>query len=89
MSKFLKSLSRTLRQPFNSLYAQRRLKQYHSKQRSLEEVIDWAMKFRGGGYMTVNTLQIPAEITQLAQAVAGDQIQKPSSRSAPREAAHC
>jgi len=69
MSSFLKTLSRQLRQPFNSLYAQRRLKEYHSKKRSLEEVVDWAMNFGGGGYMTVKTLQIPTEITQLAKAV--------------------
>lgn len=69
MSRFLKSLSRQLRQPFNNLYARRRLKEYHSKPRPLEEVVDWAMNFGGGGYMTVRTLQIPAEITQLAKAV--------------------
>lgn len=69
MPRFFKSLSRTVRQPFNSLYAHHRLKKYHSKKRSLEDVIEWAMKFGGGGYMTVNTLQIPTEITQLAKAV--------------------
>ena len=69
MSRLFKSLSRKLRQPFNNLYARCRLKEYHSKQRSLEEVVDWAMNFGGGGYMTVRTLQIPAEITQLAKAV--------------------
>ena len=69
MPKHFKHLSRTLRQPFNSLYARYRLKKYHSKQRSLEEVVDWAMHFGGRGYMTVKTLQIPTEITQLAKAV--------------------
>lgn len=69
MSTFIKSLSRHLRQPFNSLYAHHRLKKYHSTKRSLEEVVDWAMNFGGRGYMTVKTLQIPAEITQLAKAV--------------------
>ena len=69
MSKFLKTLSRRLRQPFNSRYAHRRLREYHSKPRSLEEVVDWAMNFGGGGFMTVKTLQIPTEITQLAKAV--------------------
>lgn len=69
MSRFLKTLSRQLRQPFNSLYAHRRLKEYHSQPRLLEDVVDWAMNFGGGGYMTVKTLQIPTEITQLAKAV--------------------
>lgn len=69
MPRYLKQLSRRLRQPFNSLYAERRLKEYHSRPRSLDEVVDWAMNFGGGGFMTVKTLQIPKEITQLAQAV--------------------
>lgn len=74
MSRPLKSLSRTLRQPLNGLYARYRLQKYHSRQRTLEEVVDWAMNFGGGGYMVVKTLQIPSEITQLAQAV---QVIKP------------
>jgi predicted O-methyltransferase YrrM len=69
MSRLTKTISRRLRQPFNSLYANRRLKEYHSQKRTLEEVVDWAMNFGGGGYMTVKTLQIPTEITQLAKAV--------------------
>jgi cephalosporin hydroxylase len=69
MPRLTKTISRRLRQPFNSLYANRRLKEYHSQKRTLEEVVDWAMNFGGGGYMTVKTLQIPAEITQLAKAV--------------------
>ncbi|MFZ5473654.1 MAG: class I SAM-dependent methyltransferase [Pseudomonadota bacterium] len=47
----------------------RRLREYHSKQRSLEEVIDWAMHFGGKALMKVQTLQVPWEITQLARAV--------------------
>lgn len=69
MSRLTKTISRRLRQPFNSLYANRRLKEYHSQKRTLEDVVDWAMNFGGGGYMTVKTLQIPSEITQLAKAV--------------------
>ncbi len=69
MARFLKNLSRRLRLPVNMRYAQRRLREYHSKPRSLEEVVDWAMNFGGGGFMTVKTLQIPEEITRLAEAV--------------------
>lgn len=69
MPRFFKSLSRTLRLPLNRLYAHHRLKKYHSKPRSLEEVVDWAMNFGGGGYMVVKTLQIPSEIMQLTKAV--------------------
>lgn len=69
MRQTLKTLSRCLRQPFNRRYAERRLQKYHAQPRSLEEVVDWAMNFGGGGFMTVKTLQIPQEITQLARAV--------------------
>ena len=69
MSLSIKQLSRTLRQPFHSRYAFKRLEEYHSKPRTLEEVVDWAMNFGGHGYMRVKTLQIPAEITRLARAV--------------------
>lgn len=69
-STLLKTLSRRLRQPFNSRYAFRRLAEYHSRQRHLHEVVDWAMNFGGDGYMRVKTLQIPTEITALAEKVA-------------------
>jgi cephalosporin hydroxylase len=69
MKPMFKKLSRALRQPFNARYAERRLAEYHAKPRSLEEVVDWAMNFGGGGYMRVKTLQIPSEITRLAKAV--------------------
>ena len=69
MPSFLKQLSRRLRQPFHARFAFRRLEEYHARPRSLEEVVDWAMNFGGGGYMRIKTLQIPSEITRLAQAV--------------------
>ncbi len=70
MNKPLKSLSRTLRIPLNRYVAFKRLKRYHARPRTLEETIDWAMHFGGGGYFTVKTLQITSEITALARAVA-------------------
>ncbi len=70
MHRPVKDLSRTLRIPFNRWYANRRLQQYHAQPRSLEEVVDWAMNFGGGGYFTIKTLQIPSEITRLARTVA-------------------
>lgn len=69
MKAIFKKLSRQLRHPFNVRYGNKRLAEYHSKPRSLEEVVDWAMNFGGGGYMRVKTLQIPSEITRLARAV--------------------
>jgi cephalosporin hydroxylase len=65
----LKHLSRVLRHPLNARYAFKRLKEYHARPLSLEEVVDWAMHFGGSGYMRVKTLQIPSEILRLAQAV--------------------
>ena len=69
MMKLLKELSRILRLPFNRNFALRRLKEYHARPRSLEETVDWAMNFGGGGYMTIKSLQIRSEITRLARAV--------------------
>ncbi|MCB2214906.1 class I SAM-dependent methyltransferase [Desulfofustis glycolicus] len=69
MSVF-KNLSRRVRQPFHARYAFRRLQEYHAAPRSLAEVVDWAMHFGGGGWMRVKTLQLPSEITRLAEAVA-------------------
>lgn len=69
MKSAWKSLSRKLRLPLHRRYAKQRLKEYHAEKRTLEEVIDWAMHFGGKGHMKVQTLQIPQEITQLAQAV--------------------
>lgn len=69
MKTVFKKLSRALRHPFNARHAFKRLKDYHAQPRSLDEVVDWAMNFGGGGYMRIKTLQIPSEITRLAQAV--------------------
>lgn len=65
----LKKLSRLLRLPFNRAFAERRLREYHSRPRTLEETVDWAMNFGGGGYLTIKTLQRPPEITRLAERV--------------------
>lgn len=70
MARPFKTLSRTLRIPFNRFGAFRRLRRFHARARALEETVDWAMHFGGRGYFTVTTLQIPSEITALARAVA-------------------
>lgn len=70
MKKALKELSRTLRIPFSRFLAFRRLKQYHTRPRSLEETVDWAMSFGRYGYFTIHTLQKRSEIIALASAVA-------------------
>ena len=70
MPKYLKELSRTLRIPFSRWLAFRRLKQYHARPRTLDETVDWAMRFGRYGYFTIHTLQKRSEITALARAVA-------------------
>jgi cephalosporin hydroxylase len=70
MKKALKELSRTLRMPFNRYFAFRRLRTYHAAPRSIEETVDWAMRFGRYGYFTIQTLQKRSEIIALAKAVA-------------------
>lgn len=70
MKKALKELSRTLRIPFNRYFAFRRLRKYHAAPRSIEETVDWAMRFGRYGYFTIHTLQKRPEIIALAKAVA-------------------
>lgn len=70
MKKALKELSRTLRIPFNRYFAFRRLRKYHAAPRSIEETVDWAMRFGRYGYFTIHTLQKRPEIIALARAVA-------------------
>ena len=70
MYKALKEFSRTLRIPINRYFAFRRLKEYHSHPRSIEETVDWAMQFGRYGYLTIHTLQKRSEIIALARAVA-------------------
>ena len=50
MNSVLKKLSRALRHPFSTRYAFKRLAEYHSQPRSLEEVGDWAMNFIDGDH---------------------------------------
>jgi len=64
-----KTLLRNLRRPFNRRSAFKRLAEYHSVDRSLDERIGWAMRFGGGGYFRIKTLQIRSEITALAKAL--------------------
>jgi hypothetical protein len=67
---FIKDASRRFRAPFDRRRgAMLRLNEYHSKGRTIEEVIHWVMNFGGGGYFTIKTMQIPSEITALAQRV--------------------
>lgn len=65
----LRDSLRRLRLPFNRWRAMRRLREYHARHRSLDEIVDWAMNFGGSGHMRIKTLQIRSEILRLAQEV--------------------
>lgn len=70
MPSLMKNISRTIRRPFNRACSMKRLQEYHSQPRSLEETVDWAMHhFGGNGYYRIKTLQIPSEILALARKV--------------------
>ncbi len=65
-----KKLHRALRSPVDRSKTLRRLREYHSKVRSLEEVVDWALDFQGGGGLyRIKTLQKRSEILSLAKMV--------------------
>ena len=64
-----KTFSRKLRLPLHRRWALKRLAEFHSQPRALEEIIWWALHFGGKGYMAVSSMQIPSEITGLARIV--------------------
>ena len=63
-------LTRTLRKPFNRFFAFRRLRKFHERPRSLEEIVQWVMNFGSSGYYRVRTSQMTSEILSLTRAVA-------------------
>jgi len=65
-----KKISRSIRSPFDKKKSLKRLEKYHSKNRSLEETVDWALDFNGGGGLyRIKTLQKKSEIFALAKLV--------------------
>jgi len=66
----LKKVLRKLRSPLDRNRSFARLAEFHSRPRSLQEVVDWALNFRGGGGLyRVKTLQKRSEIYGLAKMV--------------------
>jgi cephalosporin hydroxylase len=65
-----RKLTRNIRKPFNRYFAFRRLRKFHERRRSLEEIVQWAMNFGSSGYYRVRTSQMPSEILSLTRAVA-------------------
>jgi cephalosporin hydroxylase len=66
----LRKITRTVRRPLNRYFAFRRMKQYHSQSRTLEDAVSWALNFGSSGYYRVKTSQIRSEIVSLAKTVA-------------------
>ncbi|MDH4228515.1 MAG: class I SAM-dependent methyltransferase [Nitrospirota bacterium] len=65
----LRDLGRWLRTPISRRRAMRRVAEFHSRQRPLDEVVQWAMAFGTRGRFRVKTIQIASEITALAREV--------------------
>ena len=65
-----RDISRKLRAPINRRDALSRLKSFHSKNRSTDEIIDMAMDFGSKGLYRVDSVQKRSEILSLANAVA-------------------
>lgn len=69
MKQVFKHVSRTLRIPINRFLALRKLQQFHSQRRSLDEIVDWALNFPSAGFFKVSSIQVRSEIMSLASAV--------------------
>ncbi|MGD2054574.1 MAG: class I SAM-dependent methyltransferase [Gammaproteobacteria bacterium] len=64
-----RDISRKIRAPFNRRSAFNKLKQFHSKKRSVDEIIDMAMDFKTRGLYRIDSVQQREEILALATAV--------------------
>ncbi len=64
-----RDLSRKLRAPFNRKSALNKLKKFHNKKRSTDEIIDNAIDFKTKGLYRIDSVQIREEILALAEAV--------------------
>lgn len=66
----LKKFHRAIRAPVDLRKSPKRLEEYHADDHTLDEVIDWALNFKGGGGLyRVKTLQKRSEILALATLV--------------------
>lgn len=64
-----RDISRKLRAPFNRKNALSKIKQFHSRKRSIDEIIDHAIDFKTKGLYRIDSVQIREEILALAQTV--------------------
>lgn len=70
MSETVRNFGRKIRAPFNKRSALNELEKFHSKPRSLDEIVDAAIKFPSKGLFRVESIQQRSEIMSLAKAVA-------------------
>ena len=64
-----RDISRKLRAPFNRKSALNKLKKFHSKKHSTDEIIDHAIDFKTKGLYRIDSVQMREEILALAKAV--------------------
>ncbi len=65
----LRSMSRTIRKPFNRWDAFNRLKKYHSRPHTMAETVDLAMDLGSRGFYKVSSIQKRSEILALSEFV--------------------
>lgn len=69
METIKRSFSRRLRLPFSKFFAYRALSRFHSKKRSIDEIVDYGMKFPSTGLFRIDSIQIRSEFLALAKKV--------------------
>lgn len=69
METIEKNFIRLLRLPINRFTAFRQLRKFHSQPRTIEEIVDWSIKFPSKGYFRVDSIQKRSEILSLAKMV--------------------
>ena len=70
MSEAVRNIGRKIRAPINKRSAFKELEKFHSQPRSLDEIVDAAIKFPSHGLFRVESIQKRSEIMALASAVA-------------------
>lgn len=70
MSEVVRDLGRKIRAPFNKRSAFKELEKFHSEPRTLEQIVDAAIKFPSHGLFRVESIQQHSEIMSLVRAVA-------------------
>jgi predicted O-methyltransferase YrrM len=70
-STIFKEYSRLVRLPYHRWHTLREIRKFHSSRRTPEEMVDMAMRFGMGHYLTIRTRQKRSEILRLVKVVQG------------------